>query len=217
MAVAAPRWFTERLPPQPLDGEHWLGRGRFEALSGLVRRSDAPPASRSDWQAISYRVFELPGTPGDFRQRAAALQTLVAAQRWPALVAVEQSVVDGRSALQPRLDAVVAGGGEGLMLHRADARYVTGRAAVLYNHKPLHGADAVVLAQLPGQGRLAGRLGALRVRTDGGQTLLIGTGFSAAQRESPPTPGQRITFTHRGWTAQGVPRFASFLRRSPEI
>jgi DNA ligase 1 len=217
LVVAAPRWFTERLPARPLDGELWLGRGRFEALSGLVRRSDGSPASHDDWQAISYRVFELPGAPGDFRQRAAALQALVTAQRWPALVAVEQSVVAGSPALQRRLDAVVAGGGEGLMLHRADARYVTGRAAVLYKHKPLHDAEALVLAHQPGQGRLAGRLGALTVRTDDGRTLRIGTGFSEAQRVSPPAPGQRITFTHRGWTAQGLPRFASFLRLSPGL
>ena len=36
--IAAPAWFTARLPAEPLDGELWLGRGRFEALSGGVRR-----------------------------------------------------------------------------------------------------------------------------------------------------------------------------------
>ena len=39
LPVAAPLWFTQRWPALPLDGELWLGRGRFEALSGAVRRS----------------------------------------------------------------------------------------------------------------------------------------------------------------------------------
>ena len=33
-----------------------------------------------------------------------------------------------------------------------------------------------------------------------------------AQREAPPPPGSWVTFRYRGLTAQGVPRFASFLR-----
>jgi DNA ligase 1 len=35
--VNAPAWFIAKLPQQSLDGELWLGRGRFEQLSGLVR------------------------------------------------------------------------------------------------------------------------------------------------------------------------------------
>ena len=30
--VQAPAWFISRLPTRALDGELWLGRGRFEAL-----------------------------------------------------------------------------------------------------------------------------------------------------------------------------------------
>ena len=50
LAVAAPVWFTERLPPEPLDGELWLARGRFEALSGIVRRARPGDA---DWRTLS--------------------------------------------------------------------------------------------------------------------------------------------------------------------
>ena len=40
-AIAAPAWFTKDLPKTPLDGELWLGHGKFEALSGAVRK-DVP-------------------------------------------------------------------------------------------------------------------------------------------------------------------------------
>ena len=36
--VPAPAWFTAGFPATPLDGELWIGRGRFDALSGIVRR-----------------------------------------------------------------------------------------------------------------------------------------------------------------------------------
>src|SRR6516164_8505873 len=37
--VNAPAWFVAKLPVQALDGELWLARGRFEALSGIVRKA----------------------------------------------------------------------------------------------------------------------------------------------------------------------------------
>jgi DNA ligase-1 len=204
-----PAWFTARLPAVALDGELWLGRGRFEALSGAVRRQQPDDA---EWRQIRYMVFELPEAPGSFMQRAARLETLARAAAWPQLVAVAQDPVADRAALRARLKAVVDGGGEGLVLHRADAPYRTGRNSGLLKLKPLLDAEAVVVAHLPGRGKHTGRLGALRVRTPDGTEFQIGTGFSDAQRLQPPRIGALITYTYRGVTAGEVPRFASFLR-----
>lgn len=213
-AVAAPAWFLARLPKAPLDGELWLGRGRFDLLSGLVRRAAPDDAG---WRELRYMVFELPGASGDFARRAAELARLAADAGWPQLQAVPQSSVESRQALSDRLEAVVRAGGEGLMLHRADAPYLTGRRPVLLKLKPQRDADAVVVAHLPGQGRHAGRLGALRVRQADGTEFHLGTGFSDAQRDEPPPPGSTVTFTYRGLTPQGLPRFASFLRVRPDV
>jgi DNA ligase 1 len=59
-------------------------------------------------------------------------------------------------------------------------------------------------------------MGALRVRSEQGVDFVIGTGFSDAQREQPPAIGTLVTYTHRGVTAAGAPRFASFLRLRSE-
>jgi DNA ligase-1 len=209
LPVAAPAWFTARLPAVALDGELWLGRGRFEALSGAVRRQQPDD---TEWRQIRYMVFELPDAPGGFTQRAARIEAIATAARWPQLVAVAQRPVADRAALRTRLNEVVAGGGEGLVLHRADAPYATGRNPALLKLKPLHDAEAVVVAHLPGHGKHAGRLGALRVRTPDGVEFQIGTGFSDLQRDQPPRIGAVVTYTHRGLTAGEVPRFASFLR-----
>lgn len=210
LPVAAPAWFTAALPPLALDGELWLGRGRFESLSAAVRRH----APRDDeWRLIRYMVFELPLEEGRFDERAARIRAAVAqAPAASPLMPVAQEPVAGRAALQRRLAAVVRAGGEGLVLHRADAPVCAGRSDVLLKLKPLQDAEAVVTAHLPGHGRHAGRLGALQVRDDEGRAFAIGTGLSDAQRTAPPPLGSTVTYRYRGRTDGGVPRFASFLR-----
>lgn len=210
LPIPAPAWFVDRLPPHPLDGELWLGRARFEQVSGVVR--SRVPTDQA-WRGIRYVVFEWPGAAGTYEARVRQLQRSVERSDVPQLVVAEQSVVLGRSALQARLEAVVAAGGEGLMLHRADALYVTGRSAALLKLKPLHDAEAVVVGHVLGKGRHEGRLGALHVRTASGSSFHLGTGLSDAERESPPPLGSIVTFRYRGLTGTGVPRFASFLRR----
>jgi DNA ligase 1 len=209
LPVHAPAGFLARLPAQPLDGELWLGRGRFETLAGIVRK--VVPVD-DEWRAIRYELFDLPGAAGPFAERASRLDALARAGAWPQLVAVAQTRIADRGALARRFDDVVRGGGEGLMLHRADALWQPGRSDALLKLKPLNDAEAVVVGAVAGRGKHEGRLGALRVRSDAGVEFLIGTGFSDGQREHPPAPGSVISYTYRGTTAAGVPRFASFLR-----
>jgi DNA ligase-1 len=209
LAIAAPEDFVERLPAMPLDGELWLARGRFELLSGLVRRQSPDAAA---WRQLKYMVFELPGASGSFAARAQRIAELVRHTGWPQLQAVKQELLVSPQALQRRLDEVMAAGGEGLMLHRADAPYETGRSASLLKLKPLHDAEARVIGHVAGRGRHHGRIRALQVRSREGVEFLLGTGFSDAQRNSPPAIGTLVSYTHRGCTAEGVPRFASFLR-----
>jgi DNA ligase 1 len=208
-AVPAPAWFTARLPATPLDGELWLGRGRFDELSGIVRK--AAPAD-AEWRELCYMVFELPGEAGTFTERALRIRELAARAAWPQLMAVEQTPVADRDALRRRLAATVAQGGEGLVLHLASAAYRAGRSDVTMKLKPELDTEAVVVAQHPGQGRFAGQLGALEVRAPDGRQFLIGTGFSEAQRRGPPPVGSVVTYRYRDLTATGLPRFASFLR-----
>ena len=210
--IHAPSWFIAALPPQPLDGELWMGRGRFEESSAAIRR--ATPDD-SEWRQIRYQLFELPGGEGSFAERAARIRALVAQLNLPWLVAVEQFQLADEKALTKRLHHVIKAGGEGLMLHRADAPYVTGRSDVLLKVKLWHDAEAVVIAHLPGKGRNAGRLGALRVRAADGREFSLGTGFSDAQRQAPPPLGATVTYRYRELTANGLPRFARFWRVRP--
>jgi DNA ligase-1 len=208
--ISAPGWFTQRLPAVSLDGELWLGRGTFEALSGAVRRREPEDAA---WRQIRYMLFDLPGGQEPFSERAGRLAVIARQAAWPALQAAPQERLTDPSTLRRRLEAVVRGGGEGLMLHRASARWQAGRSDAILKVKPSHDEEATVLAVMPGRGRLEGHMGALRVRTDAGIEFELGSGFNEALRRQPPLPGERVTFRYQGLTEAGVPRFASFLRR----
>lgn len=207
--VHAPAWFVEALPKEPLDGELWLGRGSFERLSGIVRREVPVDA---EWREVRYMLFELPGAPGTFRQRAARMEEIVRQAGLPWLRQIEQFSVVDRGSLKKRLHDVVKSGGEGLMLHLADAPYESGRSDTLLKLKPWQDAEAIVVEHLPGKGKYTGQLGALRVRLPDGRLLSLGSGLSDAQRRSPPAVGSTVTYRYRDLTASGLPRFASFLR-----
>jgi DNA ligase-1 len=207
--MPAPGWFVERLPAQALDGELWLARGQFDALSAIVRKGLPVDA---DWRRLHYLVFELPDAEGPFSERAHRLRDLARLMAWPQLEAVAQRSVADAGALQAFMAEVLGEGGEGLVLHRAGASYRTGRSPDVLKLKPLQDAEAVVLGHLPGQGKYAGQLGALTVRNEAGQVFAVGSGLPEALRRQPPPPGSVITYRWRGLTSGGLPRFASFVR-----
>ena len=211
--VAAPPWFTAKLPATPLDGELWMGPGTFDALSGAVRRTRPVDA---EWQKVKFMVFELPKAAGTFTQRIWQMQAIVKAAGWGQLLAVEQAEIATHAALQARLKAVIAAGGEGLMLHRASAPVTSGRSDVLLKLKAVQDAEAEVVGHVSGKGKFEGMLGALEVKTASGLRFKLGTGLSDAQRHNPPAIGSMVTYTYRDVTPSGKPRFASFLRLHEE-
>lgn len=207
--IAAPAWFIAKLPATPLDGELWLQRGAFDAVSAIVRKAQPVDA---DWLQVQYHVFELPSAAGTFEQRYVQLQQTIASAAWGALVAVPQFRLNDGVALQSKLKAVIQSGGEGLMLHLANAPVTTGRSAVLLKLKAALDAEATVVSHVAGKGKFAGMMGALWLQTPSGIRFKIGTGFSDAQRRNPPAIGSMVTYIYRDVTLSGKPRFASFLR-----
>lgn len=207
--IAAPAWFSARLPKQALDGELWIARGQFEKLSGYVRK--ATPRD-DEWRQIKYMIFELPGAAGSFAERYEQIQRITAQADFAQLIAVEQFRLADNAALKRKLAQVVRAGGEGLMLHRADAPYTAGRSDALLKLKPLDDAEATVIGHVPGKGKYQGKLGALQVETAEGKRFQIGTGFTDATRANPPPVGSQVTYTYNGVTKNGLPRFASFVR-----
>lgn len=207
--IMAPPWFTAGWPADPLDGELWIARGRFEDTLSAVRPLVPDDAA---WRAVRFMVFDMPAHGGRFTERLEAIAAAVARVDRPWLQAVAQFRVPDEASLMARLAAVERAGGEGLMLHHGDARYEARRSDDLLKLKSHDDAEARVVGHVPGRGRLQGRMGALWLETPEGRRFKLGTGFTDARRADPPPLGALVTYRFRGLTERGLPRFASFVR-----
>ncbi len=207
--IAAPDWFLRDFPDQPLDGELWMGRGRFAQVSAAIRRLQ-PKAE--EWRQIRFMLFDLPASGVPFSERITRMRQLTRDTGSYHLAMVEQRPAADHEALLADLDRVLAAGGEGLMLHHGDSVYQTGRTAALLKVKTFQDAEATVVDYTQGKGKYQGQVGALVVENEAGRRFKLGSGLSDAERADPPPLGSTVTYKFYGLTSTGLPRFASFLR-----
>ena len=218
--IHAPEWFIRSLPNMWLDGELWSKRQDFEFISSTV--SKIIPVDEQ-WQQLTYMVFDAPNRTQNFQQRVELYTKLLRDLNVSYIKPVVQHRVKDNAALSSLLDTSVKAGSEGVILHRANAMFGSGRTDNLLKLKPYMDAEAVVLAHVPGKGKYTGMMGALRVQlkiqsieldSDITHAVIfkIGTGFSDEERKKPPKIGDTITFKYHGLSKNSIPRFASFLR-----
>lgn len=203
----APDWFTAGLPDTPLDGELWLDRKKFQRTISIVRRQD-----KSDhWKEIRFRIFDAPAMADPFERRVKAVVELLAGKNLSFALPHEHILCKSTDHLRGELGRVEALGGEGLMLRQPESRYEVGRSSTLLKVKTFHDAEATVIGHQGGAGKHKGRLGALLVKLQNGTEFAVGTGFSDAERGSPPAIGSSITFRYQEFSDGGVPRFPSYV------
>jgi len=207
--IAAPAWFVADFPAQALDGELWLDRNKFAEILSIVSKHQ--PID-SEWQTIGYYVFELPDAAGTFTERIRAMQAIHQQQNSPYLKVVPQFRVANKAELFAKLSELEQLGAEGLMLHHQDAFYKTGRSSDLLKLKTYQDTEAEVIGYRPGRGKYQGMVGALIVKTPEGKVFAIGSGLTDELRQTPPEIGTVITYRYNGYTNNGIPRFARFLR-----
>ncbi|PWQ93090.1 DNA ligase [Leucothrix arctica] len=205
----APQWFTKNFPDRPLDGELWIARNQFEDLLSAVSK-DTPVDS--EWQQVSYKVFELPNAEGGFDKRLTDLKGLLDKVDSAYIEPVEQYRINTHEQLMAKLGEVVKAGAEGLMLHHESALYQIGRSDALLKVKRYEDAEARVIKLLGGKGKYLGMMGALLLEMPDGTRFKVGSGFTDIERQYPPEVGALVTYKYYGKTRKGKPKFASFLR-----
>lgn len=211
--INAPEWFIRSLPPFPLDGELWTGRGKFSEVSGIVRRKKPD----EEWQKVTFCIFDVPDFHLPFESRLEKIRLWLSEHPVSHIRIIEQTACQNKDHLAATLKAIESKNGEGVMLRRPGSLYHTGRSNDILKVKTFHDAEAVVIGHIPGKGKHEGRLGALQVRLANGIKFRIGTGFTDKERENPPPVGSTVTFRYKEFTKAGIPRFASFMRVREEI
>lgn len=217
----APAEYLALLPRgMPLDGELYLGPGRFNDTVRAVKGS-------AGWGELRYVVFDAPPDPRTYSGRRYGMSggAAVAAVEgfgysfeeriafargaWPDVA--EQTPCQNVAHLHRELARVEAAGGEGLMLRKPGSLYEGKRSRTLLKVKSFHDVEVTVAGHVPGKGKHRGRLGALQCVLDSGALVDVGTGFTDAEREAPPRIGARITVRYQELTPAGVPRFPSYV------
>ncbi|NVB85557.1 MAG: DNA ligase [Kofleriaceae bacterium] len=209
----APDWFIADLPADTLDGELWVGRKMFQRTTSIVRSG----AQSDEWKQVTYVVFDAPNARGTFEDRLAHAQKVLKKAAAPHARWLDHVVCQGVDHLREELSRVEGLGGEGLMLRRPRSMYEVGRSTSLLKVKTFHDAEATVIGHAPGTGKHKGRLGALVVELADGTRFNVGTGFSDAEREAPPTVGSVITFRYQELSNDGVPRFPSYVGERVDV
>lgn len=215
--VHAPKTFMDALPRGiVLDGELFLGRGKFQECMSIVR-SHIPDEKR--WSQIKYVVFDAP-SQRPFVERVQDAKDAVAASTEPStkqfVQVLDHTICLGHQHIENELKRVEAVGGEGLMLRNPLEPYRGGRIHDLLKVKSSHDAEALVIGHVPGKGKHEGRLGALLCRMpDSKNEFKVGTGFTDADRMCPPKIGCMVTYSYFELTKASIPRFPAFVHVRP--
>ncbi len=210
----APDYFIRSLPTDiPLDGELWLGYHQFEETSSIVRNGSRD----NGWKRLTYRVFDIPERGPVVEDRWARLRDVVRHIASPTLMYVEQTMCRDAQHMVDMMIQVINKDGEGLMLRKARSVYELGRSGTIFKYKRWHDDEATVIGyeeievNTLVKSHLKGAMGALVCRSKDGKTFNVGSGFTDAQRLTPPPIGSTITYRYQELTKSGVPRHPRYV------
>lgn len=191
----APAEWLAKLPPVSLDGELWLGRGRFQETLSCVKRGD--------FSRLRLMAFDAPEHPGTFADRLWSIPCGEICQP------LQHLTCQSREHLETYFQILTNGGGEGVMIRHPGAPYEHGRTKNLLKYKPHEDAEGVLVGTDPGAGKYSGQVGALLLSWRD-RLVKVGSGLTDEIRLFPPSQGALVTFRFCGLTDSGAPRFPTF-------
>ncbi|MBP3959022.1 DNA ligase [Gemmata sp. G18] len=208
----APDWFTAGLPDHPLDGELWIARKKFQSATDIAKSQGAPDR----WKDLKFLVFDAPDVPGPFEDRVKFLASAAPTWKTTYTSLVEHIACTGNDHVRAELERVTGLGGEGLMLRKPGSHYERVRSSTILKVKKFLDMEVVVTDYEPGEGRHAGRVGALWVRLSTGVKCKVGTGLKDKDRDNPPAKGSIITVKYQELTDDGALRFPVYVGPRPD-
>jgi DNA ligase-1 len=206
-----PEWFRRSMPAGViLDGELWLGRGRFDECSGICRR-DVP--RDADWKGMTYVVFDAPCTSGSFEERVAYIEALCKRDGLSNIVAHKHSKAESNEQVREFLKLIQSLKGEGLIARAPNSKYDFGRRSkYMLKIVTKYREEGRVKGYAEGKGKASGMMGTLILVNDAGVEVEVGTGFTDAQRKNPPAIGALVTYEYREKNPKtGKPRFPAYI------
>ena len=202
-----PSWFIKDFCNQRVDGELWMGRGKFQETMSVVRSQGLD----KEWKSITFRFFDLPDNNFDFEKRYEYMKTMSLPSHCEV---VEQTLCIGVEHLKKTLADYEKKGGEGVMLRKAHSKYEGRRSSTLLKVKSFYDDECTIVGYEPGKGRHKGRLGGYECTLKNGKKFNCGSGLTDKNRDNPLKVGTKITFRYTELTNDGIPRFPVYVGES---
>ncbi len=203
--IYAPDWFIKDFPNFELDGELWSKRDDFENIQNIVL--DINPTSK--WNEITYNIFEVPNTEGNFDKRLEKIKSWLDKNPNNFIKIIPQKICKNDSELNNYLKELIDKKAEGLIVKNPELDYFTGRSENILKVKKFYDDEALVIGLNYSKDN---KFKSLKLKLENGVIFNLGGGFSDKQRENPPKIGDIVTFKYYDLTKNNKPKFASFLR-----
>jgi len=218
-----PDWFINLLPKGiSLDGEIWLGRGRFQEIAGLSNYKISKKITREFlddiWKDVKFMVFDIPHMNEPYIDRLEKLKSVVDSvevkQGFESPIKISvNTVIKDHAHLAEIYTEYTLNGAEGIILRDPNSLYETKRSKLLLKMKLNSDSEAVVIDYVMGTGKYTGLLGSLKCEMNG-KTFHIGTGFNDVMRNEYNDPesskyipiGATVNFAYMELTKDGIPR-----------
>jgi len=198
-----------------LDGELYTKRGDFAGM-GVVRKK---VPIKSEWEKITYMVFDLPLVQEPFYKRYEMMQKLLIDV--PHVKLVECNIINSLEEFEKTHSELIKSGAEGSMLRNIHAYYKSSRTRDLLKVKDAFDDEVEVIDIENGEGKYRNVMGKLIVKwskESGKNTNVqfdVGSGFSDEDRQNAKKlfkPGTLITIKYWEITPSGKPRFPIYER-----
>ncbi|GMI42112.1 hypothetical protein TrCOL_g1778 [Triparma columacea] len=220
--IRAPPQFFSGVPPAAiLDGELWLGRGKFQDTVSITKSHGAP---MSEWSKVKFVCFDAPAIPGGINERLDYAREATTNAPHCEVVETETLPVTGvQEEIDRRMALMKAAGAEGLMLRHPTNSFKPKRTHDLLKVKHVSSADAIVVGYEGGKGRNSGCIGALVVEllSDRSKTFKVGGGMNDKEREieryENEYKGRTVEVKYNELTKGGIPRFPIYMRTKPDF
>lgn len=213
--LVIPPCFAEKLAVLELkdgefvEGELWVDYGKFAEVSSLARRKNPTCA---EFESVKYLIFNAQlNESSDFLANLSKIQSILESHKTPQIRTITQHKFSSSKELQDFFDAVVAKGGEGVILRDSHTAFKL---------KAQHDAECKIIDYTRGKGRLSGKVGAIVCESladknagiKNGIIFRIGSGLSDEMRTNPPKIGTIITYKFSGVSKNSVPLHTRFWR-----
>ena len=209
--VWAPKWWLDKLPPFPLDGELYIIGSTFQDIVSVTR------SYSGDWKDVKYMIFDFPKINGKSGPRVMfnGVVEVIGSLANDVIHPVEQirlPLFKPMDVVEAKMETVI----EGVMLRAPFIDWRPGRTRSLLKYKKILDAEGVVVGFNPGEGKYLGMMGSLVLLVEDKKVNI--SGFTDSERmllNNWPMhfqPGATVAFRYREKTKEGLYKEARYKR-----